>query len=191
MRGRVSGRGWERMSTISEYKEDSSATGRIEAWITSLNAANDRITGAGFAFYRNALNYIAYSPPNPWPRATHSIYFQMLGDHGWIGLGLYLSVFVGTLIKTSRARSHLDTPVAREYNELLRALQVSLLGFFAGGAFLSMAYWDFAYYLVAVVAAMYALRFKLGEAVLPVEAAARTSRPGSIFERPRSAPGHP
>ena len=177
---------WDRMNTIGEYQADASATGRIQAWMTSLNVADARITGGGFAFYRNPLSYITYSPPNPYVRATHSIYFQPLGEHGWVGLGIFLIIFVGALVRTFRARRHADTPAARTYNELLRALQVSLLGYLTGGAFLSLAFWDFAYYLAATVSVLYAMRFRLREeAAAPAEAPA--ARRPNIFERPRPA----
>jgi probable O-glycosylation ligase (exosortase A-associated) len=40
---------WEqRMFTIQTYQQDGSALGRINAWKTAFNVANDRLTGAGF-----------------------------------------------------------------------------------------------------------------------------------------------
>lgn len=167
---------WERIYSIDDYKEDGSATGRINAWMTSLNLANSRLTGGGFAFYANPLNYIAFSPPNPHPRATHSIYFQALGDHGWIGLALFVAIFVSAWLKTFSARRFTSDPASRAHNELLRALQISFLAYFAGGAFLSVAYWDFAYYLAAAAAVLHFLRLApSAEPTSPVQTSGQPS----------------
>lgn len=52
----VAGVGWQvmpqawhdRMSTISNYQEDRSAMGRINAWTYSINIANDKLLGGRF-----------------------------------------------------------------------------------------------------------------------------------------------
>ena len=184
---------WDRMNTIDDYKQDGSATGRINAWITSFNVANARLTGGGFAFFQNAANYIAFSPPNPFPRATHSIYFQALGDHGWIGLALFLMIYVGALLKTFSARRYASDPQSRAHNELLRAMQISFLAYLTGGTFLSLAFWDYAFYLAAALAVLHATRTAPIENPLPVEGQL-AAEPGpahrNIFDRQPPAAGH-
>lgn len=135
-----------RMSTIQTANSDASFTGRVAAWKTSYAIANARpLTGAGFS----AVNQTAIVQQFPTPggltsgRAAHSIYFQVLGDHGFVGLALYLSViataFLNTFIVLYGTAGRTDLAWARQ---LARMLQVSLVAFLVGGAALSLAYYD-------------------------------------------------
>ena len=144
---------WDaRMSTISTYQDDASAMGRINAWWMAWNLASHNFFGGGFDIY-NAQNFAAYAP-NPLDiHAAHSIYFQVLGEHGFIGLLLYLIMWcllwkaAGDLIRD--ANRHTDFHWCRDLGAMS---QVSLAGFLVGGAFLSLAYFDLPYdILVAVV----------------------------------------
>ena len=143
----------ERMSTIQTYEQDGSATERLEAWKMCFNLANDRPIGGGFEIY-NWQTYAKYNPNSPLPQAAHSIYFSVLGEHGWVGLALYLSLGVLTYRVASRIRR--DTkqlPQGAWAHDLAGMCQVSLIGFAVGGAFLSLAYFDFAYNIIVVVVA--------------------------------------
>jgi putative inorganic carbon (HCO3(-)) transporter len=139
----------ERIDTINEYEEDSSAMGRINAWRMAINLASDRpFVGGGFQIY-DAGVFLQYAPNPLDVHAAHSIYFQVLGEHGYIGLLLYLALGLltwrtGTWI-IKNASQHRDM---RWASDLATMLQVSLLGFAVGGAFLSLAYFDVPYYLM-------------------------------------------
>jgi putative inorganic carbon (hco3(-)) transporter len=146
---------FERMNTIGTYEQDRSALTRINAWKTSINIANDRIFGAGYATATPVV-FERYSPEQgrDWIFVAHSIYFQVLGDHGYIGLGLYLMFWLATyrlagrLVKLSR-----DQPALAWVAELGNMAKVSIVGFAAGGAFLSLAYWDMPYYIMTALVA--------------------------------------
>lgn len=172
---------FERMETIGTYDEDLSALQRINAWETAVNIARDRPTGAGFAT-ANAVVFDRYSPrgSGEWVYVAHSIYFQVLGDHGWVGLGLYITFWLATyfgagrIARQARLRSDLAWAVA-----LMDMCKVSMVGFAVGGAFLSLAYWDMPYYLMVIVVATGMLvRASIGQAVVP-SAAGGTATPGS------------
>ncbi len=146
---------FERMSTIQTYGEDLSALQRINAWETAINIARDRFTGAGFTT-AHASVFAMYSPrPGvEWIYVAHSIYFQVLGDHGWIGLSLYLLLWVSTYAGAGRvyrlAKKHTELAWAAN---LMSMCKVSLVGFAVGGAFLSLAYWDMPYYVMVLIVA--------------------------------------
>lgn len=145
---------WEqRMSTIQTYEEDGSAMARLEAWKMCFNLANDRPIGGGFAIY-TAQTYAKYNPESLLPQAAHSIYFSVLGEHGWVGLLIYLSVGVLSYRLGSRIRRDTkDIPeVAWAYN-LAGMCQVSLVGFAVGGAFLSLVYFDFTFNIIVMLVA--------------------------------------
>lgn len=141
-----------RMDTIQTYQEDNSAMGRINAWILCYNVAkDDPLTGGGFIIY-DAATFAKYAP-NPLDiHVAHSIYFQVLGEHGWVGLFLYLLLAwlvwrrATWIVKTCEARDDLKWAA-----NLASMMQVSLVGFAVGGAFLSLAYFDVPYYLMAVI----------------------------------------
>lgn len=146
---------WERMNTIRTYEEDTSAMGRIIAWKLAWNIALDRITGAGFA---TATRYIydIYSPiPDAQVLVAHSIYFQILGDHGFIGLFIYLAMWFSTYRTAGKLKKLTENrPDILWIRDLGRMIQVSLIGFFVGGAFLSLAYWDVPFYILVLVVSL-------------------------------------
>ena len=142
---------FSRMHTISEYQDDGSAMGRINAWTMTWNLARDRFFGGGFEIY-NATLYALYAPNPDSVLVAHSIYFQVLGEHGFVGLALFLALWIlvwwqaGKLRKSGRAR-----PETRWVAELGAMCQVSLIGYAVGGAFLSLAYFDLPYNLLIMV----------------------------------------
>lgn len=140
----------ERMDTIGNYEEDASAMGRINAWIYSINLANDRLLGGGFNSW-STNTYAVYSPDAELVVVAHSIYFNVLADHGWIGLVLFLLVLMFTWNNLSRIikRTRGD-PVMSQQNLLARMLQISFIAYLTGGAFLSLSYFDLPWHLVAI-----------------------------------------
>jgi probable O-glycosylation ligase (exosortase A-associated) len=150
----------QRMETISNYEEDSSAMSRIWTWTTLWNVAVDRpFVGAGFAadnlevFGRYAPREGVFAMFDGQVFVAHSIYFQMLGEHGFVGLVLFLLLGVTTWVSAGRlARKAALVPAYAAWMPMLmRMSQVSLIGYASGGAFLSLAYMDLPYYIVGFV----------------------------------------
>jgi putative inorganic carbon (HCO3(-)) transporter len=143
----------ERMRTIQTYEEDSSAMGRINAWQMALNLANHRLTGGGFVVDEPSV-FARYAPiPNDL-HAAHSIYFQVLGEHGWVGLGLFVAVGFYAFVAAGRLRRQaLEEPEAQWLHHLAGMIQVSMVGYAVGGAFLSLAYFDLPYNMLVIVVA--------------------------------------
>jgi putative inorganic carbon (hco3(-)) transporter len=137
----------ERMHTIQTYEEDASAMGRINAWTMAVNIANNRPTGAGFVTDSPVI-YQSYAPNPNFVIVAHSIYFQILGEHGYIGLLLYLAFWISTYMLAGRiGRQTAKHPEFDWANTLASMSKVSLVGFAVGGAFLSLAYWDMPFYI--------------------------------------------
>jgi probable O-glycosylation ligase (exosortase A-associated) len=150
---------WDRMDTIQTYEEDDSALGRINAWIMAWNLAWDRVVGGGFQIYYYDV-FVKYSPDPGRVHAAHSIYFQVLGEHGFIGLFIFLSIGVFTWLEARKLIAIGDSqPQHKWAADLARMVQVSMIGFSVGGAFLSLAYWDMPYNLtVMLICATYVVR---------------------------------
>ena len=112
------------------------------------------IAWAGFATAAPVI-YAQYAPNPDYVVVAHSIYFQMLGEHGFIGLGMYLVMWGATYIMAGRVISKARVvPELGWVVSLASMLKVSLVGFAVGGAFLSLAYWDMSYYLIVTTVAL-------------------------------------
>lgn len=142
----------ERMSTIKTYDQDSSAMGRINAWHTAVRMAVDLFPlGGGFTVAGPAA-FQRYAPDPSIVLTAHSIYFQALGEHGFMGLFIFVGIFALTWKRASavinRSKSVPELQWARD---LVAMCQVGLIGYATGGAFLSLVYFDLPYYLVLIV----------------------------------------
>lgn len=143
---------YERMSTIKTYDQDESALGRINAWRFAWNLAMDRpLVGGGFETFQPWLFGI-YAPEPDRVHDVHSIYFEMLGEQGFVGLFLFVLLGVLTWRTATRIRKvvALSTDI-KSLSDLAAMLQVSLIGYAVGGAFLGLAYFDFPYHIMASV----------------------------------------
>lgn len=145
----------ERMDSINSYEEDGSVQGRFNAWWMAYNLAKDRpLTGGGFEVSMPELFY-RYAPNPEDLHAAHSIYFQALGEHGFVGLGLYL--LLGFLTWRTGSWIIRNTKNLKEFqwaSNLATMIQVSLIGFAVGGTFLSLLYFDVPYYLMGAMVAI-------------------------------------
>ncbi|MCZ6678857.1 MAG: putative O-glycosylation ligase, exosortase A system-associated, partial [Candidatus Poribacteria bacterium] len=85
-------------------------------------------------------------------RSSHSIYFEVLGEHGFVGLALYLALGIGAFLTGTRVlrytRGQPDLSWARD---LASMLQVTLITFAMAGTFLGLAFFDLYYHLVAIM----------------------------------------
>jgi probable O-glycosylation ligase (exosortase A-associated) len=143
---------FSRIGTIQTAGQDSSFHGRLVAWQVALNYASSHfplgagIDGPGLIFG----NYF----PDEKSHAAHSIFFEVLGDNGFIGLVLYLVILVVAFIYCVRIKR-----VTRGKDEftwafdLANMIQLSLFVFCLGGAALSMAYYDTPYICLGLLSA--------------------------------------
>ena len=179
----------DRMASISDYEEDSSAMERLYAWEYSFHMANDRLTGGGFNNWSRE-NYAKYMPIAKQPFVARSIYFGVLGESGWPGLVLFLLVLflvwrqLNQVIALTR-----DDPERANFTFLARMLKISIIAFMAGGAFLSLAYFDLAWHIMAIAVAMTQLTRSGQAAGEGAPAPARRPRRRPQYARGRRAPG--
>jgi probable O-glycosylation ligase (exosortase A-associated) len=139
----------DRMETIQTYEHDPSAMGRINFWRASLRIAElHPIMGGGFrvTFWPEVTNRMLEGTRIPRldkPRAVHSIWFDVLSEHGWVGFAIFLIIAIYSwstcawLVRHSR-----DGPDLAWANLLGRMGQGVLAGYWVAGAFASLAYFD-------------------------------------------------
>ena len=147
-----------RMSTIQSASQDESFQERLGAWKTSFNVAKARpLVGGGFSAVNLAWVGKRFHSPGSTVggRASHNMYLQVLSDHGFVGLALYLMLLAAAWYNTSGIiRRTRDRPDLDWANRLARMTQVSLVGYLVGGAGLSMAYYDGFLLIVSLTAAL-------------------------------------
>lgn len=155
-------RWFDRIETIQTAGEDDSFMNRVAAWRVSASIASDHpVFGGGFNAVQNYWIWEEYKHrPSIFsvdmskysPKAAHSIYFQVLGDLGYVGLLLFLAL-LGTAF-AARAR------VKRIYSKTGRGLWaldlsnagcLSLVAFMAAGAGVSLAYFELVYLLIVML----------------------------------------
>jgi putative inorganic carbon (hco3(-)) transporter len=142
---------WERMNTIKTYKDDESALGRINAWWMAWNLAKANFFGGGFEVAHPVL-FALYAPEPLDIHAAHSIYFMVLGEHGFVGLFIFLTLFTLTYFSAGRLRTQgRKQPETQWLSDLGGMCQVALVGYAVGGAFLSLSYWDLPYNIMILV----------------------------------------
>jgi putative inorganic carbon (HCO3(-)) transporter len=166
----------QRMATIETAEEDASFQGRVQAWHFAINVAESRpLLGAGFGGSETTEVFNAYFHDPEGGRApghsAHSIYFQVLGDHGFVALAIYLGMLAATWWYTGTIRRIArPDPTLAWARDLASMIQVSLLGFMVAGAGLSMAYYDMIYLLIGITVALQQLVLRTAprtESLLP------------------------
>lgn len=174
---------FERMGTIQTFEEDASALGRINAWWTAFHVASSHVTGGGFEMFRHPV-FQRYAPEPNRVHDSHSIYFEIMGEHGFIGFAMFMGLMVLTWFKASSIIRACRRDAERKWAaDLAAMIQVSIVGYAAGGAFLGLAYFDFYYHLIALVVITWTLVFK------PDYYTATKARPGAA-PRPGGTPPH-
>lgn len=140
----------DRASTITTAEEDSSFQSRLDAWEVALQTALDRPIGAGFAGPQQPSNWYKYKQGESY--AAHSIYFMVLGEHGFLGLILYMSIIAVAWFSLSTAAKISIKLHGPSFwgNQLATALKCSIFTFMVGGAALSLSYYDGFWLLMAV-----------------------------------------
>ncbi len=152
--------GWlARMQTIGTYEEDESAQGRFDAWKFAYRLSLDRpIVGGGFRVENADDLFLKYVPDAPRARSFHSIIFEMLGEHGWVGLSISIALlFAGVILARSVERRSRGRPDLLWARDLAAMCQVAMAGYFVTGLFQDHAFFDLYYHVLAVIAVIYGI----------------------------------
>jgi probable O-glycosylation ligase (exosortase A-associated) len=141
----------QRMETLRTAPQtDASARSRLRAWEFAARFSRDHpLLGGGFETFTQPL-YARYAIEET--HGPHSIYFQMLAEHGIPGLLLFLALIASCYLSCRTIVRDLgDKDSPGHLGEYARMVQLSLVTFLVSGAFLGRAYFDLFYQLVATV----------------------------------------
>jgi len=165
---------YDRMYTIETYQQDASAMGRINAWWTAYNLARNRVTGGGFETFRPAV-FSIYAPDPENVHDVHSIYFEVMGEHGFIGFAIFMLLgwFALNTARLIRNRGR-EYPETKWAVDLASMVQVSMIGYASAGAFLGLAYFDMYYLLISILVIS---KMLLKEQILRMQAEAKLPEP--------------
>lgn len=164
----VSSEWMARMDTIGDASEDGSFMGRVVAWkLSFIMAMQNPFFGGGFksleylpVWKSLSQEFFAYSffytgdslPGTERARAAHSVYFQVLGEHGFFGMAIYLAFLFSAFRAAGRvaqqARKQLETAWIAS---VATTSQLCIFAFCLGGAGLSFAYFELLFAICALV----------------------------------------
>jgi len=140
----------ERISTIGDPTKETSALTRLLVWKWTFNYALSHPFGGGFQAY--IIDRIEY--PNGeviFGRAFHSIYFELLGEQGWVGLGMFLTIGISTVLGLVRlSRRTRKIPQLEWCADMSDALQSALVTFLAAATFVGIAFQPMFWYFIAM-----------------------------------------
>ena len=144
----------ERISSSAELETDSSFQGRVEMWKASMRIAEDHpFLGGGFdvIYVPEVIN--KYIPSNVEALAIHSSYFQMIAEHGYLGLIFFL-ILMYMIFHTARSfhKANYIPGQITKASELSIALRATMVGYLIMSLTLNMAFFDILYFLIAVTA---------------------------------------
>jgi probable O-glycosylation ligase (exosortase A-associated) len=183
----------KRMDTISTAEQDDSFMSRVISWKLNTVLAVERPFGAGFSgledrrvweAYRYKVNTTIpfFDVPAPTTMiAAHSIYFEALGDNGFLGLGLFLGLlfnaFANLRAVRRMARGHKDLVWAYD---LANTFWIALIAYVVAGAALSMTYFEMFYMIIMLISI---LRRNVADTLgarLPATGVARINSGGAL-----------
>ena len=185
-----------RMSTIKTYKGDESASTRLAVWGWTWDYAKEHPMGGGFEMYRqNKIRYdterVEGTAANSTvdrhltvdqARAFHSAYFEMLGEQGFPGLILWLSISLIGIFRMEVLRHRYRKAAADMawVTPLAGALQSAHIVYLLGAAFIGIAFQPFVYMLIGAQIGLdtYLARKRAGAPWQP-RRAVRTVEPAS------------
>jgi len=146
-----------RMQTLENATEESSALGRILVWRWTIDYVSERpLTGGGFDSYiANAGQLHQYLQsgvdlnlkPNQ-PKAFHNIFFEVLGEQGYVGLFMYiLLIFRAWHLNWKLSRDCMAEPAPRA---IATALHQVIIIYCVCGMFIGVAYAPWVFYFIGI-----------------------------------------
>lgn len=153
--------GWKsRMQTIQTAEEDASFLGRVRAWqVSSAIALKNPFFGGGFRavqsheiwnkfkYSAGLLNFIEVDPETRSGIAAHSIWFEVLGDQGFIGLFLFVGLIINAFLTRNEIKKLNKKSNAVDFwaMDLANVTFLSLIAYCFCGSLLSAAYFELPY----------------------------------------------
>ena len=143
--------GWiSEMQSIQDYETDESSQARLRSWQYAINVAKKSpIVAGGFGAFGG--NFALPSRPT-YALNAHSTYFEVLGEHGYLGVTLFLVLGYMVFRLGGRIRRQVRSrPELYWARDLALMLEIGLIGYFVAGLFHHRAFLDLYYTQMAIM----------------------------------------
>ncbi len=155
---------FNRMDTIQDAGQDSSFLGRVIAWKRASAIALDYpIFGGGFHsvqstpvmeryLFNDGLLGFFPTPTPTYAAAAHSIYFEVLGDMGFVGLALFVPIMLSVFFDAAKLKWYARKfgPQVHWASDMTAMISVAMVAYLVGGASISAAYTELPYVIVTL-----------------------------------------
>ncbi len=151
---------WDRMGTMnvsSEEEMEDSSRSRIHFWRVAVDMANAHpVMGVGFNAYN--ANFDAYDYSKGFygkGRSVHSMWFGILAELGYLGLFLFVSMLLLSVVATQQvARMAKKKTLPEEYYFYAIGLQTAFAACLVGGTFVPWHYTEMLYHSICLSMAL-------------------------------------
>jgi probable O-glycosylation ligase (exosortase A-associated) len=172
---------YERMATLAAPGGDESASTRVAVWKWTLDYVGEKPFGGGFDAYRgNRFAYVMpvkevngnttsveYREVVDEGRAYHSSFFEMLGEQGWPGLIIWVTLHLLGLWQMERIQRRwrgAEDEATRWIAPLAGALQMGAVIYLVGATFQGIAYQPVMLMLVGLQIALHTYCLRIDSA---------------------------
>ncbi len=139
----------ERLNTILEYQNDSSAMGRIYAWKAGGEMICERpLIGIGLGNFPPLAQ--RYDPHLDLNMKAHNSFIHLAGECGLISLLLFMILIFTPMLDLYKMRKNIDNRISKTIVPACKIIETSLGGYILAGSFLSEADFEFLYLLFAL-----------------------------------------
>ena len=151
---------WERMETLTETEErvDGSegpkGSGRVDFWMKTLDMVEEYPMGLGIGgFEYLSSQYLEKSQlaQGTTIRSVHSMWFQALGELGWVGLLLFACLLMSCYRSTRQLRSFFMSQRLSDEYFRIAALEASMITYLVCGSFLNRFRGELLYWLIMFI----------------------------------------
>lgn len=146
-----------RMQTIENPTEEGSALGRILVWKWTIDyASQNPISGGGFDSYianagqlhKYVLDTSDINVANNPPKAFHNIFFEVLGEQGYVGLVIYiLLIFRAWHLSWRLSR---DATASPSFRSMAKVIHHVIIIYCVCGMFIGVAYAPWIFYFIGI-----------------------------------------
>lgn len=155
---------WNRMRSITDFRNDESAVRRLDYWSASVQMAFDHPLGIGLGNFQDKVR--VYLPELTIRRSAHSTVFETLAELGFLGLallGLLCLMLRQTLLRAERVSRALPRSMPMSLGSIrmnfhpgwhLLAMRCSLAGYLACSLFVTRLVSEDFWMLVALTCAL-------------------------------------
>lgn len=155
---------FSRVDTLHDLEQDSSFMGRVAAWkISSAVALENPLFGGGFhaiqytptwdafRYKQGLMGWIETPRPDELGKAAHNIFFEVLGDLGFVGAALFGLLFLNALMARREIRRLTADGRWLWARDMADMVFLSIFSYMVAGSAVSMAYFEPFYVLLMVM----------------------------------------